>query len=238
MRRQIPGKANAPGMDEQGMTLVELMIAFLLTGILVIAAMSATGQLVRDTTNANTRTRLNSEAQLVMDTISRQIRAATYAANGYPSLEPVAYASANEITFYASLLPNELGEGPVKFDITLTGSDLVETTWQPNPGTGGAGWTYPAAGAVQTLATDVDGSRTLFSYYAEGVDPLTDPGDTLSVDPPMTQALVKAPGGTGLIDAVVIDLWLDPNGTGQAPIVEVTTTVHLINVDFTNPLPS
>ena len=62
--------------------------------------------------------------------------------------------------------------------------------------------------------------------------------DTLSVDPPMTQALVKAPGGTGLIDAVVIDLWLDPNGTGQAPIVEVTTTVHLINVDFTNPLPS
>ena len=88
------------------MTLVELMIAFLLTTILCVTAMSVTTNLVSDVTSANTRIRLNSEAQLVMDSISRQIRAATYAANGFPSLEPVAYASANEITFYASLLPN------------------------------------------------------------------------------------------------------------------------------------
>jgi hypothetical protein len=90
--------------------------------------MSATAHLVGGATNADSRTRLNSEAQLVMDGISRQIRAATYAANGFPSLEPVAFASADEITFYASLLPNSLNDGPVKFDVTLSGSDLVGPT--------------------------------------------------------------------------------------------------------------
>jgi hypothetical protein len=219
------------------MTLVELMIAFLLTTILCITAMSATAHLVGDSTNADTRIRLNSEAQLVMDGISRQIRAATYAANGYPSLEPVAYASPNEITFYANLLPNALGAGPVKYDITLAGSHLVETTWQPDSGSGGSGWTYTGTPMVQTLATDIDSSHVLFSYYAQPVPPLTAPG-LLSATPPMTQTLGKAPGGTGLIDSVVIDLWTDPNGAGNAPVVEDTTTVHLINVDFTNPLPS
>ena len=53
----------------------------------------------------------------------------------------MAYASGNEITFYASLLPNELGTGPVKFDIKASGSDLVETTWQPDSGSGGSGST-------------------------------------------------------------------------------------------------
>jgi hypothetical protein len=76
----------------------------------------------------------------------------------------------------------------------------------------------------------------LFSYYAQNVDPLTDPGGNMAV--PMNQSAGKTAGGTGLIDSVVIDLWLDPNGTGKAPVVEVTTTVHLINVDFTYPLPS
>ena len=168
------------------MTLVELMIAFLLTTILCVTAMSVTTNLVGDVTSANTRIRLNSEAQLVMDSISRQIRAATYADNGYPSLEPVAYASANEITFYASLLPNALGTGPVKFDIKASGSDLVETTWQPDSGSGGSGWTYNTPGVAQTLATDVDESHVLFTYYGcppraavPQVDPLTDPGDNL-----------------------------------------------------------
>lgn len=220
------------------MTLVELMIAFLLTTILCITAMSATAHLVADSTSARTRIHLNSEAQLVMDGITRQIRAATYADNGFPSLEPVAYASASEITFYANLLPNALGSGPVKFDITLSGSQLVETRWQPDAGSGGAGWTYSGSGTAETLATDVDPSHVLFSYYPQGVDPLTDPGGNLPVIPPMTQTLGKAAGGTGLIDSVVIDLWMDPNGAGKAPVVEDTTTVHLINVDFTNPLPS
>jgi Tfp pilus assembly protein PilW len=237
-------KTQARTGDERGMTLVELMIAFLLTTILCVTAMSATSALVRDATNANTRIRLNSEAQLVMDGISRQVRAATYAANGYPSLEPVAYASANEITFYASLLPNSLGSGPVKFDVTATGSDLVETTWQPDTGSGGSGWTYTTPGVAQTLATDVDPSHVLFTYYGcppleqqcVQVDPLTDPGANLPV--PMTQQDADSAGGTGMIHAVVIDLWLDPNGAGNGPFVEVTTTVHLINVDFSNPLTS
>ncbi len=228
------------------MTLVELMIAFLLTTILCVTAMSVTTNLVSDVTGANTRIRLNSEAQLVMDSISWQIRAATYADNGYPSLEPVAYASGNEITFYASLLPNELGTGPVKFDIKASGSDLVETTWQPDSGSGGSGWTYNAPGVVQTLATDVDESHVLFTYYGcppqeqqcPQVDPLTDPGDNLTAQLPMSQQNGDAAGGTGMIHAVVIDLWLDPNGAGNGPYVEVTTTVHLINVDFSNPLTS
>jgi len=229
-------KLRAKMGDERGMTLVELVIAILLTTILCVTTMSATSQLVGDASNAQTRIGLNSEAQLVMDSISRQIRAATYAANGFPSLEPVAYANTNEITFYASLLPNSTGSGPVKFDIKESGSDLVETTWQPDNGSGGSGWTYTSPGASQTLATDVDPSHVLFSFYPQGVDPVTDPAGNLAV--PMTQADGDSPGGTGVIDAVVIDLWLDQNGAGKGPVVQVTTTVHLINVDLENPLPS
>ena len=228
------------------MTLLELMIAFLLTTILCITAMSATAHLVGDTTSANERINLNSEEQLVMDTITRQIRAATYAcglASPYcgvpplPPLAPVNYAGPDEITFYASLFPNEFGDGPVKYDIKLTGSTLVETTWQADVGaqSEGDGWTYTGASTTQTLATDVDSSRgPLFAYYAAGVDPVTRPASTLAATPAMTQAgNCSTNQCTSVIDSARIDLWMDPGGDRTTPVVEDSTTVNLINVDFT-----
>jgi type II secretory pathway pseudopilin PulG len=231
--------------DERGMTLIELMVSFLLTTILCVTLMSAMTHLVQDTTSADTRININAEEQLAMDTITRQIRAATPAC-GLPSpycglpplppLEPVNYAGPDEITFYASLYPNEIGDGPVKYDITLTGSTLVETTWQADtgPASEGSGWTYTGASGTQTLATDVDSSHgPLFSYYPEGVDPVTTPTGNLSDSPVMTQAgSCTTNQCTNPIDSVRIDLWMDPGGDSTTPVVEDTTTVNLINVDY------
>ena len=73
--------------DERGMTLVELMIAFLLTDDPVRNGDVSYRPPGGDTTSADTRIRLNSEAQLVMDAITRQVRAATYAAMATPPLD-------------------------------------------------------------------------------------------------------------------------------------------------------
>ena len=137
------------------------------------------------------------------------------------------------------MFPNALDYGPIKYDIKLTGTKLVETTWQPDTNSGGGGWTYtcnntpPCSGASVTLATDVDPSHVLFTYYALGVNTVSDPTGNLSASPAMTQAVTGA-GGTDQIDSVKIDLWLDPNGAGGSTAVEDTTTVHLINVDYAN----
>lgn len=227
---------------ETGTTLVELMIAFMLLSVLSVAIVSVSGQMVADSTNADQRTVIYSDAQVIMDTITREIQAATYACGAVTGstscstpLEPIAYAGPKEITFYSSLSSDKSSTGPTKFDITLTGSNLVETTWTADAGSGGAGWTYPAAGSAQTLATDVDSSHgNLFNYYSSSENAVTTPGTSLSDSPALVQSGGTTSTGTGNIEAVRIDLWTDPNGGGAGPSAEVTTVVHLLNYDYTN----
>jgi Tfp pilus assembly protein PilW len=230
------------GKGETGTTLVELMIAFMLLSVLCVAIVSVSGQMVADSTNADQRTVVYSDAQVVMDTITRQIQAATAACGAVTgsttcntTLEPIAYAGPKEITFYSSLTSDESGTGPTKFDITLSGGNLVETTWPADAGSGGVGWTYPAAGGAQTLAADVDGSHgSLFAYYTSSENAVTTPGTSLTDSPALVQSGGTSSTGTGNIEAVRIDLWTDPAGSGAGPSVEVTTVVHLLNYDYTN----
>lgn len=214
--------------DERGMTLVELMVAFLLLGILCMTVMSASSHLVGDTANADTRTNMNSDAQLVLDAISRPLAAATAIVSDGSA---ITYAAPDEVTFYSSLSPNDSDVGPEKLDIALDGSDLVETTWTAVDGGGGV-WTYPGAGTVQTLSSNVDSSQgPLFSYYTHKQDAVTYSATSLPETPTVDGSDI------GTIEAVRIDLWVDPGGSSTNPVVEDTTVVHLLNVDYTNGYP-
>jgi Tfp pilus assembly protein PilW len=224
-RARAGGARRAQKRDEKGMTLVELVIAFLLMGILFTAVISATVNLVSDSINANTRVQLSSEEQVTLDMMTRQIGAATY--GGTPSAA-IEYASPTELEFYAALNPSESGVGPEQIELTLTGSSLVQTTWLATAVAGGA-FTYSVSG-TQTLATDVDsGHGALFSYYASNAG---NPLGTLLTDSPT--ALTQAAGTTGNISSVHINLWMDPHGNGGNVAVDDNTTVNLLNVVYTN----
>jgi type II secretory pathway pseudopilin PulG len=214
------------GRDEDGMTLVELVIAFLLMGILFTAAISATVNLVNDSIGANTRVQLTSEEQVTLDVMTREIGAATY--GGSPSIA-VSYASPTELEFYAALNPSESGVGPEQIELALIGSSLVQTTWLA-AAAGGGSFTYSNPGTL-TLATDVDSSHgALFSYYASGAG---NPLATLLTDSPT--ALTVALGTTANISTVHINLWMDPGGAGGNLAVDDNATVNLLNVAYTNP---
>lgn len=208
--------------DDSGMTLVELMVAFLLLSILCMTVMSASSHLVGDTVNADTRTKMNANAQLVMDTITRQLTAATAA--GSPS-QVVTYATPDEVTFYSSLSPNDSDVGPDKFDISLSGANLTETTWTAVDSGGGV-WTFPGSGTTETLSSNVDSSQgPLFSYYTSQQNAVTESATSVPANPTVNSSDI------GMIEAVRVDLWVGPSGSANNAVVEETTVVHLINVD-------
>jgi len=95
----------------------------------------------------------------------------------------------------------------------------------------GLGWTYTAT-CVQTLATDVDPSTCCY-LLPLGVDPITTrPGTSLFHDADVGE------GGRRTGDRLGGDPTSDrPERPRPDPVIE-TLRVHLINVDFTNPLTS
>ena len=221
--------------------MVELMIALALLSILAASAMSVMTSMVAASTGADRRVNITAESQLVMDAITRAIRAASYA--GEP-LSPIFIAGDDELWFYASLNPNETGDGPVMIELsvsgcsaaswsTCSGHTLVETEWNADLSSGGVGWTYTGTPWTQTLATDLDPSHgPLFYYYPLGVNAMSDASGYLTT--PLDQEPSNA---TAAIDSVRIDLWVDPEGQEGMPAVQDTTTVHLVNVDYTNSAP-
>lgn len=214
------------GDDDRGASLIELMVSLLLLGIVLAIAVGTLTQLLRANQNANQRLQDTSDAQVVMDSITRLIRTAT------PSMAPAApiqYAGPNELTFYATTSAYTATSGPILIDLTLSGTTLTETQWPAVPGSGGVGWTFAATPShVQTLATDIDpGHGPLFTYYPVAVDPTITPSSTVSV--PLSQ---QPNGATTAIDSVEVNLWIDPHGLGAGPAANDMAVVHLANVDY------
>jgi prepilin-type N-terminal cleavage/methylation domain-containing protein len=134
-------------IDDRGMSLIEMMVAIFIFAILSITVMSVLFTLL-DTANATTHRFQNvSEAQPVMDVLTRDIRAAN----------TVIAASPNSMEFDA-----DLGEPGGATDVTFTlaaNGSLTETLQQPST----SGTTTVS---TRSLATHIVTPATgLFTYY-------------------------------------------------------------------------
>lgn len=200
------------------MTLVELMVTVALIGI-ILPVMYSTVDIFGNQASA-TANRLTAEAdaQIAMDRLTKELRAAIPVAEGagspltYPAATAFVTATPSSMTFYSSL---GSATGPSKISVRLVpvgagGVDqLVETITAASPGGILPDETYTAAPRTQVDASIVLPAATSFTYS----------DSTGAANPPPAS-----------IEAVTLTVTSRVNAS--APAVTLVSTVHLENVDL------
>lgn len=214
--RRLAARLSTAGRDA-GMSLAELLVVSLVSGILLAALGMTVSSSLRASQTATAHVAATAEGRLAADVLARRLRVAVRP-EGAPSV--FVEAGASTVTFYASLSePGVLAPAPSQVSYTVVADCLTETITSP---TGTARSSCLARGQI-TLA---------LSYY------LVTPQPTPSQPSPSPAPTTPLPfDATGLLAAadldrvgeVQIDLGMrDPRSTGARP-VSLSTRVLLVN---------
>ncbi|HEY5221601.1 MAG TPA: prepilin-type N-terminal cleavage/methylation domain-containing protein [Microbacteriaceae bacterium] len=227
-----PGNALIRRMRaEDGITLVELIVAMALTTVIVTAAVGFYISGAKATSLAENVDYATRQASNGMSEMSRMIRAATAnpIANptpGNPTTVPaVVSAATNSVTLFAYVNLTGSNESPVKvtFALDTTNGQLVETIYPATstlPGSNGH-WDFAAAYSSKRILCDsLPTGLQLFHYLPVGGPP--------EMTPPGTD-----PTGLANIRSIQITLTVQPGPSSTA--VTLTNSVGMPNLGFTNP---
>lgn len=187
-----------------------MMVALMLLAILFSSVYGILS--TAETTQASTTANLTalSEAQLAIDTLTRQIRDAEVPGS---QSNPVSVASAQAMTFYTNL-GNPNGPSEVELKATSSGpvTSLEEGVIAPSAAQGYSGlptWT--------TICPDLDATKPIFAYYPLGSD-----------------TPIPLPAASPAVGSIGISLWVRHSVQGTP--VELRTRVTMRNVLLaTNP---
>ena len=144
--------------------LLSIVMSFVYAGI-DSSRKSITGELER-TSNL-------SEAQTLMDAITKDLRTATRLQAG---TAPFVAADDRDVTFYANL--NDATGGPRKIRIYVDPtSEIISAVWQPDAGTISPNYTYTGASALRYVGRYVTNTnlQPIFEYYDVNGVKLTTP---------------------------------------------------------------
>jgi type II secretory pathway pseudopilin PulG len=213
---------------DTGLTLVELLVAMTLTGLVAVMTISlflSSNNSVKIAKSVDDGTRMASNG---MNEVARMIRAAT--ANPYanplpgdPQSDPaIISASANSVKFYAFVNLSAAGESPVmvEFKVNPQGQ-LVETQWAATTTVAGANGHWDFSGTSnppRILCNSIPTTGQLFHYLtAAGVE-IASPG---------TDQTLRS-----TVRAVQVVLTISPTGNGVNPVT-LNNTVGMPNLGFT-----
>jgi Tfp pilus assembly protein PilW len=210
---------------EAGLSLVELLAAIALTGLIAGLAVSlfVTGThtvSLSQSIDGGTR-----QASNGMNQVARMIRAATpdpYSnpAVGAPQSDPaIIVATATSIRFYAYV--NLSGaESPVMVSYSVVGGVLQETQYAATTTTPGPNghwdFTYPNASSTRSLCNSIPSSVVVFRYFDKTNTELLPA--TLAADPTSHAAITS------------IQVTITIQATGAASAVTLTNTIGMANV--------
>jgi prepilin-type N-terminal cleavage/methylation domain-containing protein len=174
MITQLRRRLRLAGRDA-GMSLIELMVAMVVFGILsaiVVSLYLATNKSVLSTTTSNQNTQA---AGNIMNELSRVIRGATTIPTATDPQSPaVVLGTFNSLSLYSYVDSSALTPTPflVKFTINTTTGQILEQRWPSSLSSGGALTFSSTASLTRTLPGRIKSGTTLFSYSDSGGDPL------------------------------------------------------------------
>jgi prepilin-type N-terminal cleavage/methylation domain-containing protein len=193
---------------DDGFTLIELMVAMVIMVVLGGAMTATMTSVARNDVTSTSRIRATAQAQVIIDRLTKDLRAAAVPAGGTGTA--VSYADAKNLTLYADFTD---GTGPRQIAITVTGGPLNATLAEDTT-LASAGGTYTGAAQHRVDSTDVNiSSGTLFTFYRADNSVLTVP--------------VAAPG-----QIVSVGITLVAQEPGLSVPVTVTTRVYLRNAQY------
>ena len=212
---------------EAGLSLIELLIAMMLTGLIMTLGVWMFVAGTHSVSLAQSVDGGTRQASNGMNEAARMIRAATpnpltNPSPGAAQNDPaVVSASANAIAFYAYV--NLTGaESPVMVRFSVDGSGrLIEQQWKPNSATPGVNghWDFPAPNtkptSQRTLCSSIPASVTVFRYFNKA--------GTELASATLTDSTSRA-----AITSVQVTITIQP--TGAASAVTISNTIGMSNV--------
>ena len=200
--------------DERGLTLIELIMASALLSLVLAAAGTALASYQRTAASSDIRLENLTEAQAIMDVVSRDIRTATRPSAG---ASPFLLANNNEVRFYANL---ETTTGPkqVRLYVDTASSRVIEEAIEP---AGAPPYTYTSTPEVRVVGRHFANaaSQPLLTY-------LDDQGNALGPTPLTSAQRLQ-------IESVRIELSIRKSTNLSVRATTVRTTVRLPNVEYT-----
>ena len=201
--------------DERGMSLIELIMASALLSLVLAAAGAALASYQRTAASSDIRLENLTEAQAIMDVVSRDIRTATRPAAG---AAPFIVAADNEVRFYANL-QTTTGPKQVRLYVDPVSGRVIEESIEP---TGTAPpYAYTSAPTIRVVGRHFANVSTqpLLTY-------LDDQGNALGPAPLSAVQRLQ-------VDSVRIELSIRKSTSLSVRATTVRTTVRLPNVEYT-----
>ncbi len=151
--------------DERGMSIVELVVAMALMGLIMTFIIAGFASFQNQTTSEDLRLQNLDDARVIMDAVSKDIRTATMLTAG---TAPFVVADSTHVTFYGNL---NTTTGPKKIDLSIDTTNpsapvLVEKVQAADPGSNPPTYTTqtPVTRLVGKYVTN-NSSSPLFTFY-------------------------------------------------------------------------
>jgi type II secretory pathway pseudopilin PulG len=230
--------------DENGTSLVEMMMVCMILGIIfpIVAGFLFSTQTA--VVSVSSRSVANGQAEVIAQTLSRQIHAAATPAG---KSSPIVSATANKLVFYSSL-GNSFG--PTELSLYVVPScggcnygNLMEDQTQPTSGP-----TYSATptqtvelGSGVVIPTPASpgsdcpagGSGGIFEYF---VSPVTSNGACLPLDYRSYNPPALDSSQLSQVENMAVTITTeDTSRTSGSPTATMSLQVSLANVDYANP---
>ncbi|WP_167581636.1 PulJ/GspJ family protein [Kineococcus rubinsiae] len=201
------------GGDDDGVTLVELCIAMVISGVIAVLVATTTIQAFRIQRETTLRERDSTSVALAMDVLSKDLRQAIAPQVGATTLPAFSVATPTSLTVVTWVAAD-----PVKVTYALTGGSLTRSVQQPDTAGTGARSTFTATPPVTTttLARNIT-STGLFAYAK-------------SSDRTVFLATITGAADLSLVQSVKVDLTVDSDGGGRLPGTTLTNTVACLNL--------
>ncbi len=221
--------------DERGFTLIEVLTALLIGGIVLAGAMSVFQAGQRASARVQDRAESVQRGRVVMEQLTQRVRSQVCLGPGYPALTQ---GDANGMTFYMDIGDETFRPQQMRltYDPATNGGQITETTWDMSvSGSSPSGWQVAGSPSrVRVLATNLSlsGSTPFFQYYSfTSTDPIA-PTNLLPVP--------LSPADLARVVQVVLTYRAEPMRGNQNAFVAPTfqNQVYVRTADPTDPIHS
>ena len=225
--------------NEDGITLIELLVAMILLGVLLTVVVSLYVSSMNAVALSREVTGNTKQVSNAMNETSRVIRAGTENPLTPPAVPAPAFVSAkkDEIIIYAFINLQNAQEQPqmIRLWVDRTTGTYMESRWRATAVSGTTRWTFPSNPCLSTnvpagctppnsraqLAGVVPASATsIFSYFKKNGDPITVPAAGLSA------------ADRALVSSVKVTLTVQATLTDATNPVTLENTIGMPNLGF------
>ena len=217
--------------DERGITLMELLVAMFLFGVMATLLVSAVTTFTQTFTKDRVATENTSISATGMNELTRVIRSGTTLERTGDDLPPFAVAKNEEMTLYAYIDTNATTPKPVKvqFKVNASSRELVETRWRAKALSAGSSYwdfetsPYSTRTIARKIVVPAAGEASMFTYFSVNSTTLVEQKLTVPTAGLATADLLK-------IAVVEVRIKVQSDPTKRADPVTIINRVGIPNL--------